>query len=77
MMVEEIIKTGNRPARIGSKFREEVERIKDERLANCKDKDRISTEKITNLIIKHRLWKTVSEHIINANEEEVSRHGHG
>ncbi len=68
-------KTKSHPSRIGSNFFKGVEKIKDARLRKGLDKERISSEKITNLIIKHKLWDKVEEDIINATPEEVEEHG--
>lgn len=72
-----LIKTnGGVPARIGNKFHIEIERIKDARLRNGKSTERVSTEKITNLIVKHNeAWERISKDIINAEEEEINEHG--
>lgn len=61
--------------RNGRKFYDEIERIKDQRLRNGKSKDRVSTEKITNLIVAHKGWSTLAEEIIELSEEEVNKHG--
>lgn len=75
-MGKEIIKkNGGVPARIGHKFSEKLEFIKDERLANRKSKERVSTEKLTNLIIKHPSWEDIEKDIINATSEEIEKHG--
>jgi hypothetical protein len=67
---------GGVPARIGKRFHEEIEKIKDARLKNGKSKERPSTEKITNLIVRHKeSWKYISNDIINAEEEDVNRYG--
>ena len=63
-------------SRIGKRFYKEVERIKDARLRNGKSKDRIATEKITNLIIRHKVWKEVADAMIEIDEEEVNKFGH-
>ena len=39
------------------------------------DEERVSTEKVTNLIVKHRFWEEVEKDIINATQEEVEKHG--
>lgn len=73
------METGGKPARLGLVFHEKIEEVKDKRLLKtiklktCKD--RISTEKLTNLIVKHKLWPEIEEDIINATEEEVKKHG--
>lgn len=67
--------TRSHAARVGTKFFEKVEKIKDARLRNGKSRDRVSSEKITNLIIKHKLWPEVEKDIINATKEEVEEHG--
>ena len=66
-----------RQSRIGEKFYKEVEIIKDKRLRNGKDKDRMSTKIITNLIVRHDLWLDISKKIIEADEEEVKEYGQG
>ncbi len=68
-------KTQSHAARLGTNFFNKVEKIKDARLRNGKSKDRISTEKVTNLIIKHKFWNEVEKDIINATPEEVEEHG--
>ena len=64
-------------SRMGERFYNEVERIKDERLKNGKSKDRVAIEKITNLIVRHKLWPEIAEEIIEADEEEVNKYGKG
>ncbi len=71
-----IKKNGGVMSRIGERFYKEIERIKDERLKNGKSKDRVATEKITNLIIRHKLWKDIANEMINIDEEEVEKYGH-
>ncbi len=71
-----IKKNGGVMSRIGERFYKEIERIKDERLKNGKSRDRVATEKITNLIIRHKLWKDISKEMINIDEEEVEKYGH-
>ena len=66
-----------RQSRIGGKFYKEVETIKDKRLRNGKDKDRMSTKIITNLIVRHDLWSDIAKKIIEADEEEVEEYGQG
>lgn len=71
-----IKKNGGVMSRIGERFYKEVERIKDEKLRNGTAKERVATEKITNLIIRHEDWKKIATRIIEANKEEVERYGH-
>ncbi len=68
-------KNGGVPSRMGYKFHEAIEDIKDKRLKKGMDRGRISTEKVTNLIIKHNSWKGVSDDIIEADEAEVEKYG--
>ena len=68
-------KNGGLPARLGKRFHEEVEKIRDAKLRNGTSKERVSTEKITNLIIRHKNWKGISAHIIEASMEEVDHYG--
>ena len=70
------IDKGNQ-SRIGQKFYKEVELIKDKRLRNGKDKNRISTKVITNLITRHISWPDIVIKIIEANELEVKEYGNG
>lgn len=74
--MSKIKKNGGVMSRVGERFYKEVERIKDARLRNGKSRDRVATEKITNLIIRHKLWKDIADEIIEINEEEVNRYGH-
>ncbi len=64
-------------ARMGRKFHKEIETIKDKRLRSGKDKDRMPTKIITNLIIRHTLWSDIAKKIIEADEEEVEQYGQG
>ncbi len=70
-------KNGGRTARIGDNFHEAIEKIRDEKIRNktSKSRDRISTEKITNLIIRHKSWPEISQHIELASESEVEQYG--
>ena len=76
-MVDKTKKKGGVQSRIGERFYEEVERIKNKRLKNGKSKDRVATEKITNLIVRHKLWPEIAKEIIEIDEEEVNRYGKG
>lgn len=60
-------------AKIGKRFHKEIENIKDERLRNGKSKDRPSTHKISNLIVKHKHWKEIKKDIINLEQEEFDK----
>lgn len=60
----------NVTARLGDEFSKELEEIKDERLARKIDKKRKSTRRLTNLIVKHRDWKTIKEDTIEVNLED-------
>ena len=71
-----IKKNGGIMSRIGERFYKEIERIKDARLKNGKSKDRVATEKITNLIVRHKLWPDIANEIIEADEKEVNKYGH-
>ncbi len=62
-------------SRIGKRFYKEIELIKDKRLRNGNDKDRISTKVITNLIVRHSSWSEIAKKIIEADEEEVYEYG--
>lgn len=70
-------KNGGRPSKIGEKFHDALEEIKNMKIKNktSKSRDRISTEKITNLIIRHNSWPDIAKDIIDAPEEEVRRYG--
>lgn len=76
-MVENTKRNGGVPARIGKKFSEEVEYIKRKRVEKGFDKadSPLSTEKITNLMTKHKFWKEFVNNIINAKEEEIEKYG--
>ena len=62
-------------ARVGFKFYKELENIKDKRLRNGKSKERVSTEKITNMITKHESWEGIRDDIIKSTQEEFDKHG--
>lgn len=74
-MVNKVKKNGGIQARIGERFYKDIELIKDERLKNGKSKERVSTEKITNLITRHKLWPEISKEIIEIKESEVNKYG--
>lgn len=76
-MLDKIKKNGGRMSRIGEKFHKAIEEIRDEKIKNktSKSRDRVSTEKITNLIIRHKHWLDISKDIVDAPEEEVQRYG--
>ena len=76
-MVDETKKNGGVLSRMGKRFYKQVELIKDKRLLNGKSKNRVATEKITNLIVRHKLWPAIAEEIINADAEEVKKYGKG
>lgn len=56
--------TEEHTARIGKEFNEEIEKIKDLRLVSGKDKTRVSTRKLTNLIIKHNYWDIIKKEMV-------------
>lgn len=67
-------KKGGVPARIGENFHKEIEKIKDQRLLKGKSKERMSTEKITNLIVRHKeAWDIIYKDLINLEEEEINK----
>lgn len=68
-------KNGGIMARIGEKFHEEMEDIKNKRLRNGKSLDRDSTSKITNLMIRHKLWNDIKADLIIADAGEIKRYG--
>lgn len=68
-------KSGGFMARIGERFREEMEEIKKERLVRGKSKEKMGTSKITNLITRHKLWNNIKTDLINADEKEVEKYG--
>ena len=59
----------NITARIGDKFSEALEEIKDERIKRKIDKKRKSTKKLTNLIVSHRDWNNIKEDTIEVKLE--------
>ena len=70
-------KNGGVPSRVGEKFYKAVNLIIDRRLKNGKSKERVAIEKITNLIVRHKLWPEIAKEIVEANEEEVKIYGKG
>lgn len=63
-------------SRIGGKFHKEITKIQDARLRNGKSKDRISMEKITNMIVRHKeSWEKISKDIIEAETGEINNYG--
>lgn len=69
--------SGGVPCRIGRMLHDEINKIKGAKLTNgtAKSSYNLSMEKITNLIVKHKMWAQIASHIIEANEEEVNRYG--
>lgn len=68
-------KAGGVQSRMGAQFYSEVEKIKDAKLRNGSARVRVSTEKITNLIIRHKNWAEIFRHVIDSSEEEVDHYG--
>jgi hypothetical protein len=66
---------GGKQCRIGIRFFENIEEIKNNRLKNGKSKDRVSSEKITNMIIRHLSWKDIFQDIVNCSDEEINQYG--
>lgn len=75
MLIEKNKKNGGAHSRLGLKFHSEIEKIKDMRLRNGKSKERISTEKITNMIVRHKIWPQVFKDILSLEEEEIQKYG--
>ena len=61
--------------RVGKKFHIEIESMKILRIKKDKSKSFLSTEKITNLIIRHKLWAQIKEDVANLNKDEVEQYG--
>jgi len=70
-------KYGGIPSRIGEKFYKATERIIDKKLLNGTAKERVSKEKITNLIVRCDIWPEIEKKIKEAREEEVKKYGKG
>ena len=68
-------KNGGVQCRIGTNFYKAIEEIKDLRLRNGKSKDRVSSEKITNMIIRHADWKNIFNDMVNCPEESINIYG--
>ena len=65
---------GGRPARIGNKFHAEIERVQLERIKRGKSKDKVSVEKLTNLMVRHKeAWGIITNDLITLKEEEIER----
>ncbi len=77
MPPERVKKNGGITSRMGERFHKEIETIKDKRLRNGKSKERVATEKITNLIVRHTSWPDIAQTIIEADEQEVNKFGKG
>ena len=63
------MKHNSKTARMGEDFSKEIEYIKKKRLDTGIDKKKKSTKKLTNLIVKHNLWKKIKEDTIKINLE--------
>ena len=57
--------------RVGHRFDEELEEIKVARIENKKSKEKVSTAKISNLIVRHKNFKKIKEDIIELEEGEL------
>lgn len=68
-------KIKNHLARIGKNFYKEIEDIKLSRIKNDLSTEKISTEKISNLVVKHKSWPEIKKKIIEATEEEINKYG--
>lgn len=66
---------GGRMARIGHKFHDDINEIQKERIKRGIDKEKTGTQKITNLITRHNLWKDIKKDLILANENEINKYG--
>lgn len=64
-------------SRMGQRFHEEIKAIKEARLKNGKSKELVSTVKITNLIVRHKLSKQIFNDIIKLEDSEVEEFGYG
>lgn len=64
---------GGVPARLGKKFHEEIEQIKKSRLFNNNSDKLLSTEKITDVIVRHKLWPQISKDMIEEPEETFNK----
>lgn len=64
-------------ARVGRKFYNQIEKINARRVIDDKPgrRNRISTSKITNLIVNHDLWPKIFDTIVDTNEEEIKKYG--
>lgn len=62
---------GGLPARIGIKFHSEMERIRRAKKDNGTSRNEISTEKVSNIIIRHKAWPEIVEDIIETDESKL------
>lgn len=69
------MENGGRQARVGIRFHEAISKIQIQRIVNGTSKDKISTERVTNMIIRHKFWKEIVSDLINAKEEEIINYG--
>lgn len=58
-------------ARIGIRFHGEVKDINKKRILKGKSEDKISIEKISNLIVKHKDFNQIKKEIIELDEEVI------
>lgn len=61
--------------RAGEKFYKEIEKIQDKRLILGKDRNRMATSKILNMIVSHVNWDSIKKSLISANTQEVELYG--
>ena len=70
-------KSGGTQQRIGERFYKAMEYIRDKKLLNGTARERVSIEKVTNLIVRHDRWPEIAKKIIEADKEEVKKYGNG
>lgn len=56
--------------RVGHRFDKELEEIKVARIKNKKSKEKVSTAKISNLIVRHKNFQKIKEDIIELEEDK-------
>jgi len=64
---------GGYPTRVGEKFHEEINGIMIGRIKNGKSKEKISSEKITDLIARHKDFAKIKEEILNIDDKELEK----
>lgn len=69
-MPKKVPKIGDHPTRVGLNFINEINEIQKQRLDLGVDKKKKSVRRLTNLLVRHKLWPKIKEEMIEVDLEE-------